>query len=60
MNEVQKRVLRNQHGVIMKSLVVDADLLSLLLQKEVLSETMVHTIQVMSNKLRTPFQPFTV
>ena len=46
MNEAHKKVLRLHHGTILKNLVIDNDILSLLLQKELLSEAMVHTLQV--------------
>ncbi|WAR17760.1 hypothetical protein MAR_032354 [Mya arenaria] len=45
MNDAQRRVLRNQHGTILKNLVLDTDILGLLLQRDALTENMVQTIQ---------------
>lgn len=55
MNEIQQKVLHDHHGDIMKNLVLDHDILGYLQQKDVLTDTMVHTIQVRKLSLQSVF-----
>ncbi|XP_060558155.1 caspase-2-like [Ruditapes philippinarum] len=50
MNDIQKKVLRNHHGDILKNLVLDQDMLGYLLHKDILTEASVQTIQAKSSQ----------
>lgn len=50
MNDAQKKVLRQHHGDILKNLVIDQDVLGFLLHRDILTESLVQTIQVTVTK----------